>query len=74
MSRSAFSARFSNLLGEPPMQHVARLRMDVALRRLREGASVTEVALDLGYRSEAAFSRAFKRYTGHAPSEIKSRG
>jgi AraC-like DNA-binding protein len=74
MSRSAFSARFSELVGEPPMQHLARLRMDVARRRLGDGATVTEVALNLGYRSEAAFSRAFKRFAGHAPSELKRRG
>lgn len=72
MSRSAFSARFTERLGESPMQYVTRWRMQLALSWLRdEGATVGELALRLGYRSEAAFSRAFKRVTGVSPGAVR---
>ena len=72
MSRSAFAARFTDLVGEPVMQYLTRWRMRVALNALRdEGATVAELADRLGYRSEAAFARAFKRVIGVAPGSIK---
>lgn len=71
MSRSAFAARFSELAGEPAMQYVTRRRMHVAGRALARGARVGEVARQLGYGSEAAFSRAFKRVTGVAPGAVR---
>ena len=72
MSRSAFAARFAELVGEPPMQYVARWRMGVALALLEDrSASLAEIAERLGYRSEAAFSRAFKRETGMAPGAAR---
>ena len=72
MSRSAFAARFTELVGEPAMQYVTRWRMLVALDVLRtEGASVAELAGRLGYQSEAAFSRAFKRVVGVSPGSIR---
>ena len=65
MSRSAFAARFTELVGEPAMHYVARWRMHVALTWLKEEAApVSEMASRLGYQSEAAFSRAFKRFLG----------
>jgi AraC-like DNA-binding protein len=68
MSRSAFAARFTELLGEPAMRYVARWRMQVALGWLRDdGMRLGELANRLGYRSEAAFSRAFKRHVGISP-------
>ncbi len=68
MSRSAFSARFSDLVGESAMQYVTRWRMHVALDLLRDqGLSVVEVSGRLGYLSEASFSRAFKRIMGMSP-------
>jgi AraC-like DNA-binding protein len=68
MSRSAFAARFTALVGEPAMQYVVRWRMQVALERLQEeSSSIREIAGRLGYRSEAAFSRAFKRILGFPP-------
>jgi AraC-like DNA-binding protein len=74
MSRSAFAARFTELVGEPVMQYVARWRMQVALSALRdEGATVGELASRLGYRSEAAFARAFKRVMGFAPGSVRRR-
>lgn len=71
MSRSAFAARFTQLVGEPVMRYVTRWRMHVALDRLAaEGATVAEVARRLGYQSEAAFSRAFKRVVGIPPGAV----
>ncbi|UJR85649.1 AraC family transcriptional regulator [Sandaracinus amylolyticus] len=72
MSRSAFAARFTELLGEPAMTYVARWRMQIAHGMLaRERAGLGEVAGKLGYSSEAAFSRAFKRYVGVSPGSLK---
>jgi AraC-like DNA-binding protein len=72
MSRSAFAARFTELVGEPVMRYVTRWRMRVAVNALRdEGVTVAELADRLGYRSEAAFARAFKRVTGVAPGAVK---
>jgi AraC-like DNA-binding protein len=72
MSRSAFAARFTELVGEPVMTYVARWRMHVAVATLKEeGATVGQLAHQLGYRSEAAFSRAFKRVIGVSPGAIR---
>jgi AraC-like DNA-binding protein len=72
MSRSAFAARFTERVGEPAMRYVARWRMHVALTSLREEATaLADVASRLGYRSEAAFSRAFKRVTGVSPGAAR---
>jgi AraC-like DNA-binding protein len=72
MSRSAFAARFTELVGEPVMHYVTRWRMRVAVNALQdEGATVAELANRLGYRSDAAFARAFKRVVGVAPGSIK---
>jgi len=72
MSRSAFAARFSALVGMPAMQYVTRLRMHTAMAELREhGRSVGALAERLGYDSEAAFSRAFKRHTGLSPGAVR---
>lgn len=72
MSRSAFASRFTELVGEPPMQYLTRWRMHVAMGWLQEEeATIGELALRLGYGSEAAFSRAFKRYVGVAPGAVR---
>jgi AraC-like DNA-binding protein len=72
MSRSAFAARFTDLVGETPMHYVARWRMHVAHTWLQEdGAALGELAFHLGYRSEAAFSRAFKRFVGVPPGAVR---
>jgi AraC-like DNA-binding protein len=72
MSRSAFAARFTELAGEPVMRYVTRWRMNVARDLLRhEGATVAQLAGRLGYESEAAFSRAFKRTLGISPGAAK---
>jgi AraC-like DNA-binding protein len=75
MSRSAFSARFSEVVGESVMSYVTRWRMQVAHEALRsEGATVAELTERLGYRSEAALARAFKRVTGVSPGSVKRTG
>jgi AraC-like DNA-binding protein len=75
MSRSAFSERFTALVGEPPMRYVARWRMHVALDWLSEtDTTVAQVAARLGYGSEASFGRAFKRIIGVPPGSIKGSG
>ncbi len=72
MSRSAFAARFAALVGESPMHYVARWRMLVAQTWLEEeGVALGELALRLGYRSEAAFGRAFKRVVGVSPGAVR---
>jgi len=75
MSRSAFAARFTELVGESPMQYVTRWRMHLAVDHLRDPSapSVAEVGLRLGYQSEAAFSRAFKRVLGESPGRYRQR-
>jgi AraC-like DNA-binding protein len=74
MSRSAFAARFTARVGEPAMQYLTRYRMQVAVNALRDdGATVAELASRLGYRSQAAFARAFKREVGVAPGAVKRR-
>lgn len=74
MSRSAFAARFAELVGEPPMRYVTRWRMHVAHTWLKESdATLAKVAKRLGYASESAFSRAFKRFTGVSPGRARLR-
>ena len=68
LSRSALADRFTRLLGTPPMQYLTSWRMQVATQTLRSSsASLAEVADMVGYDSEAAFSRAFKKAVGTAP-------
>ena len=75
MSRSAFAARFTELVGEPAMSYVTRWRMHLAAAALRdEGATVAELADRFGYRSEAAFARAFKRVVGTPPGAVRRAG
>ena len=73
MSRSSFAARFTELVGEPVMSYIARWRTHVAVAALEQDddATVGQLADRLGYRSEAAFSRAFKRVIGVAPGAIR---
>lgn len=70
MSRSAFAERFSYYVQESPVRYLTRWRMQLALRLLDSpGASIAEVANRVGYQSEAAFSRAFKKHVGVPPGE-----
>jgi len=68
LSRSVLHERFVHFMGQPPMQYLAQWRMQLAAGRLRDTDSkVREIALDAGYESEAAFSRAFRRAVGQSP-------
>ena len=70
LSRSAFAERFTEFVGQPPMQYLTNWRMQLATNYLRNGSeSVAAVANRVGYDSEAAFSRAFKKAVGTPPSE-----
>jgi len=74
LSRSAFAERFTRLVGEPPMQYLTRWRMQMAARLLTDGsAKVSAIALEVGYDSEAAFSRAFKKEAGVSPAAWRQR-
>ena len=69
LSRSAFYDRFVRLIGQPPMQYLTQWRMQAAANLLRQShAPVASIALDVGYESEAAFARAFKRLVGKPPA------
>jgi AraC-like DNA-binding protein len=68
LSRSVFAERFMAMVGQPPMQYLALWRMQLASRLLVEGSQVAAVAGSVGYESEAAFSRAFKKLVGQAPA------
>lgn len=69
LSRSAFAERFGVLMGQPPMRYLTSWRMQVAGQKLREGKqTIAQIAFDIGYESEAAFTRAFKREVGLPPA------
>jgi AraC-like DNA-binding protein len=68
VSRSVFAERFTEMVGQPPMQYLALWRTQLASRLLADGAHVAAVAAAVGYESEAAFSRAFKKLVGRAPA------
>jgi AraC-like DNA-binding protein len=69
LSRSALHERFAEMIGQAPMQYLANWRMQVGAALLRDtAATVASVAQDVGYQSEAAFARAFKRLVGKPPS------
>lgn len=73
LSRSALADRFTRFLGEPPMRYLARHRMNVAANLLREGRqNASNVAYAVGFNSEAAFNRAFKREFGLPPGAWKA--
>ena len=68
-SRSTLADRFAHVIGQPPMRYLTQWRMQLASRLLADGRSkVSAVALDVGYQSEAAFSRAFKDTMGVSPA------
>jgi AraC-like DNA-binding protein len=70
LSRSALHERFVQLVGQPPMQYLAQWRMQVASQLLLQSTqNVASIALETGYESEAAFSRAFKRLVGVPPAK-----
>lgn len=75
MSRSAFALRFKELLGQTPLDYVTDWRMQKAIQLLQErDQKLVEVAQSVGYESDAAFSKAFKRVVGVAPGEYRQSG
>lgn len=72
MSRSGFSARFTALVGEPVLRYLTGLRMQLAHRELRETSdTLARIAERVGYQSEPAFNRAFKRVMGMPPGAVR---
>lgn len=74
LSRSVFAERFTAMVGQPPMQYLALWRMQCAARLLFDGMNVAAVAGEVGYESEAAFSRTFKRLVGRSPGAWRRDG
>jgi len=73
MSRAAFAKRFSDLVGEAPLTYVTRWRMDIAANILRESNSpISLVATKVGYESETAFSKIFRKSHGIPPGQYRS--
>ena len=72
-SRSVLAERFARFTGEPPMRYVGRWRMQIASSLLTDGESIGRVADGVGYRSEAAFQRAFKKFVGVTCGEWRKR-
>ncbi|MFD4422069.1 cupin domain-containing protein [Agromyces sp. NPDC058484] len=72
LSRSAFAERFTTLVGEPPMRYLAGWRLDQARSQLtRTDDPIATISTRVGYGSEAAFSRAFKRHHGVTPGSVR---
>jgi AraC-like DNA-binding protein len=74
LSRSVFSARFTRLLGEPPITYLTRWRMHKATRLLKNNVEVEKIAELLGYESGVAFHKAFKREVGMTPARYRKLG
>ena len=75
MSRSGFAARFKELLGQTPLEYVTEWRMQKAMQLLdKRDKKLIEIARSVGYDSDAAFSKAFKRVVGANPSDFLRRG
>ncbi len=74
MSRTAFCTRFTKLVGNPPMRHLARVRLSMAAGHLAtSSASIHQIAGLAGYDNEASLSKAFKREFGIPPGHYRSR-
>lgn len=73
MSRSAFTVAFKVILGQTPADYLASWRIAVAQKRLRNGDSVSTIALELGYSNPSGFSRAFRARTGVSPRTWRQR-
>jgi len=74
LSRAVFSARFTDLVGEPPIKYLTRWRMSRATRLLKKNIEIDKIADLLGYESEVAFRKAFKREVGIPPARYRKRG
>jgi AraC-like DNA-binding protein len=73
-SRSVLAERFTQFLGEPPLTYLTRWRLQLAARKLQTTQhTILNVAADVGYASEAAFNRAFKREFGLPPAQYRKK-
>jgi AraC-like DNA-binding protein len=72
-SRSEFAERFTQFVGIPPMQYLSKWRMQIASGLLADNVNIAAIAAEVGYGSEAAFSRAFKKIVGQPPSVWRDR-
>jgi AraC-like DNA-binding protein len=74
VSRSALATRFTQLLGQPPMHYLIQWRLQLASHQLQTtNEGIAKIATQVGYESEAAFNRAFKRYVGVPPGVWRNR-
>jgi AraC-like DNA-binding protein len=74
LSRSALADRFTRVMGEPPIRYLAQLRLQAAAQQLKGSSdSIARIAFQVGYESEAAFNRAFKREFGDPPATWRRR-
>jgi len=72
VSRTILAEKFSRFLGQSPIAYIARWRIQMAMRKLESSdRNVVQIALEVGYESEAAFIRAFKRETGLSPAKYR---
>jgi AraC-like DNA-binding protein len=72
MSRSAFAERFTRLVGETPLGYLTRWRLQKAARRILDGdAPLGAIARAVGYETESAFGKAFRRHLGTSPGEYR---
>jgi AraC-like DNA-binding protein len=75
MSRTVFADRFTNLVGMTPLAYVTHWRMERARRDIREtDLPLIDIAENIGYSSEAAFNRAFKRQFNQTPGQVRRQG
>ena len=72
MSRSSFTERFNHYVGHPPMKYINCWKMQLASKLLSDGMSIVRVAEHIGYSSESAFQKAFKRYVGQTAGEWRA--
>ena len=74
MSRTAFAARFKELVGQPPLTYAIQWRMSLAKDALRTtDRAIGELGFEVGYASESAFSLAFRREVGCSPRKFRDR-
>jgi len=72
MSRTSFAQLFKSLVGNTPIDYLTDWRMSIAYNRLLQtNDKMLSIALDLGYQSESSFSRAFKKYKGYPPGDVR---
>jgi AraC-like DNA-binding protein len=72
MSRTSFATKFTNLVTNTPIDYLTSWRMQKALRAMHDGEeNLSEIALEVGYSSEAAFAKAFKREFGESPGAFR---